>query len=86
MNTEQLKQNIGVLQQSGDIEKDAERKLLLHLTAVEQFEGKKAADKVAKHMQGFQLLLDQQKDATSLSDNAYRQLSSDTTDMIAQWD
>ena len=86
MNTEQLKQNSGVLQQSGDIEKDAERKLLLHLTAVEQFEGKKAADKVAKHMQGFQLLLDQQKDATSLSDNAYKQLSSDTTDMIAQWD
>ncbi|WP_420874450.1 FIMAH domain-containing protein [Oceanobacillus polygoni] len=81
-----MKQNIGAFQQSGDIEKDAERKLLLHLTAVEQFEGKKVADKVAKHMQGFQLLLDQYKDAAGLSDKAYQALSSDTTDMIAQWD
>uniref|UniRef100_UPI00403FC19C FIMAH domain-containing protein n=1 Tax=Oceanobacillus sp. FSL K6-2867 TaxID=2954748 RepID=UPI00403FC19C len=86
MNTEQLKQNIGSLQQSGDIEKEAERKLLLHLTAVEQFEEKKTADKIAKHMQGFQLLLDQHKDASSISDKAYQALSSDTTDMIAQWD
>lgn len=70
---------------SGDIHNDAKRKLEMHLIAVERFEERKEAPKVAKHMESFQLLLDQQLQAGKISPLAYEDLSAETTDMIYQW-
>ncbi|MFD1335862.1 FIMAH domain-containing protein [Oceanobacillus iheyensis] len=71
--------------ESGDIHNDAKRKLEMHLIAVERFEERKDAPKVAKHMESFQLLLDQQLQAGKISPLAYEDLSAETTDMIYQW-
>ncbi len=71
--------------ESGAIEEAAKRKLTMHLTAVAQYEEKGQADKVRKHMKGFKLLLDQQKDSQRIVEEAYSYLMKQANDMIKQW-
>jgi len=80
-----VKESVEAFGQSDDIDGEAERKLLLHLTAVEQFEKQGNTDKIAKHMQSFQLLLDQQKENELISTKAHEQLSKHTTEIIAYY-
>ena len=58
------------------------RALQLHLTAVARFEEQEKAEKVVKHLQGFDMLLDHQKENALISDKAYHTLKADTEHLI----
>lgn len=66
-------------------EKDV-RALTTHLTAVDLYEEKGQAEKVVKHMKGFEQLLEHQKNNGSISDKAYRLLKGDTKSLIMKWE
>ncbi|WP_373308302.1 FIMAH domain-containing protein [Virgibacillus salexigens] len=66
-------------------EGDAKGKLLMHLTAVAQYEEQGQAAKVRKHLNGFKLLLDQQKEEQNITEAAYKSLMDYTNDMMNQW-
>ncbi|WP_404459546.1 FIMAH domain-containing protein [Oceanobacillus kapialis] len=85
VSTTDLENMIEAFQDNKEIKSDAARKLSMHLTAVERFEGRDDAGKVAKHMEAFLLLLDQQLEAERISETAYELLYSDATDMLAMW-
>lgn len=57
--------------------------LKIHLTAVERYEHQKLATKIVKHMKGFKILLDHQKE--NISDDAYQILSKDADVVIEKW-
>ncbi len=59
--------------------------LKLHLTAVGLYEKQESAQKVIKHMQGFNLLLDQQKDKKLISGKAYSTLTDAADSLIKKW-
>ncbi|CDO03713.1 putative alpha-1,2-mannosidase [Oceanobacillus picturae] len=64
----------------------ASRSLLMHLTAVERFEEKGDEDKVVKHMEGFQKLLDQQHKTALISEDAYKLLKDNAAYMLQRWE
>lgn len=64
----------------------ASRSLLMHLTAVERFEEKGDEDKVVKHMEGFQKLLDQQHKTALISEDAYKLLKGNAAYMLKRWE
>lgn len=61
------------------------RALTTHLTAVSLYEEKGQAEKASKHMEGFKVLLEQQKTNGSISEKAYHFLKADTDALIAKW-
>ncbi|ASK64334.1 endo-alpha-N-acetylgalactosaminidase [Virgibacillus phasianinus] len=72
--------------EAGAFEKDSiVHALKMHLTAVERFEQKEEAEKVVKHLNGFKLLLDHQKEKGLITDEAYDGLISGTNSLIAKW-
>ncbi|WP_461182223.1 FIMAH domain-containing protein [Virgibacillus kimchii] len=73
------------LEASGDVTEEAMRALSMHLIAVEQFEGNGDGEKVANHMEGFMLLLDQQFDNEFMDEQAYDRLKADADDLYKQW-
>lgn len=74
------------LERDGDITNDsAAHALKIHLTAVSHYEGKDQADKVIKHMKGFKVLLDHQKENDLISGDAYDALKSDADYLIDKW-
>ncbi len=85
VSTADLKNSIEAFVDSEELKNDAARKLKLHLTAVERYEESADATKVAKHMESFLLLLDQQLEADRISESVYKFLYSDATDMLAMW-
>lgn len=85
INVAEVKQTVEAYVQSADIEREAARRLTLHLTAVEQFEKQGDAEKVKRHMASFQLLLDQQKDNDQISKKAYERLGRQTTEIVAYY-
>ncbi|RIU94788.1 glycoside hydrolase family 92 protein [Oceanobacillus picturae] len=64
----------------------ASRSLLMHLTAVERFEERGDEDKVVKHMEGFQKLLDQQHKTALISEDAYKLLKGNAAYMLQRWE
>ncbi|GGJ98808.1 hypothetical protein GCM10007063_21360 [Lentibacillus kapialis] len=64
---------------------EAVRALKMHLTAVKRFEQDDSADKVAKHIEGFKLLLNQQLENEAISEDAYDALMAKTKSMMGQW-
>lgn len=64
---------------------EAVHSLKLHLTAVDRFEESDSADKVAKHINSFKLLLDHQLENEQISDDAYEALKAKAESMIGQW-
>ncbi|WP_449355762.1 FIMAH domain-containing protein [Virgibacillus natechei] len=64
---------------------EAVRSIKLHLTAVERFEQSDSADKVAKHINSFKLLLDHQLEIEQISEEAYQALKLEADSMIGQW-
>src|SRR5699024_5662787 len=53
------------------VEDDIARSLQIHLISVNRFEKQKSAKKVVKHVKGFNMLLDHQKENELISDEAY---------------
>jgi len=74
------------LKEDGHIEDEAMRLLNMHLTAVAQYEAAGTADKVTKHMEGFKLLLDQQKNSKLISEKAYNILKASAHALFKQWE
>lgn len=64
----------------------AARALKTHMIAVDRFERQESAQKIVKHMQGFDVLLEQQKSSEVISGKAYRILKSYSDEMIQKWD
>src|SRR5699024_7921821 len=64
-------------------DEDAAHALKMHLTAVEQFEKQNKAEKVVKHLKGFQQLLDQQKQL--IDKQIYDNLTESTDQLLDQW-
>ncbi|RKJ03279.1 hypothetical protein D7X33_51310, partial [Butyricicoccus sp. 1XD8-22] len=62
------------------------RALTTHLTAVNLYEEKGQADKVIKHMEGFDQLLEHQNNNGLISEKVYRLLKSDTNALIKKWE
>lgn len=61
------------------------RALITHLTAVGLYEEKGQAEKVSKHLEGFKVLLEQQKANGAISDQAYNILKADMDALITKW-
>lgn len=61
------------------------RSLSIHLIAVGQYENQKKAEKVVKHMEGFKLLLDKQKENEQISESAYNKLKADADALVEKW-
>lgn len=64
---------------------EAPHSLRLHLTAVNHYENQGAADKVVKHMDGFKDLLNHQLDKDLISEDAFDALSSQSDELIKNW-
>lgn len=86
VNTDDIKSLVDQLAQNGEItSEEAVHRLKLQLTAVAQYEKKGDADKVTKHMKGFDVLLKQEKDQDFISDKAYQALKLDADSLAEQW-
>src|SRR5699024_10576244 len=57
-----------------------------HLTAVDQFEQQGEIDKVIRHMESFELLLEHQFDNEMMSEYAYENLTAYTAFIIDKWE
>lgn len=69
-----------------DISDDATARLLdTHLAAVKQFEETNQPEKVLKHLDGFQDLLEIQYEENRISDTAYETLQQDTAYLMSDW-
>jgi len=61
------------------------RKLTMHLTAVAIYEEKGQANKVIKHMETFDLMLDHMKDNEGITDEAFNNLKTYSEFLITKW-
>ena len=64
----------------------AARSLQIHLISVDRFEKQGAAEKVTKHINGFNRLLDHQKENGLISEKAYRVLKADADYLMKIWE
>lgn len=72
--------------ETGAFENDqAVRALSMHLTAMRVFEQQEDAEKVVRHMGGFHILLNHQKEQGLISEEAYNDLKVKTDALIEQW-
>lgn len=65
--------------------KGAVHSLIMHLKTVSHFEGKNLPQKVVKHLNGFQTLINQQKKNQLISDEVYQKLKRDAAYLINKW-
>lgn len=78
-----MKTQVKHLDKKGAFNDDrAVHSLMRHLTAVSHYEKKGVTNKVIKHLEGFNDLLDHQKNNKLISDDAYQTLTTDTTYLI----
>lgn len=81
-----MKERVERLAAEGAFESDSvARSLTLHLTAVGHYEQQEQAEKVVKHMESFEMLLNHQKENALISDEAYNALKADTEALIRKW-
>lgn len=71
--------------ENGEFDSDTAHKLKIHMKAVKQFEKNEKGEKIIKHMKGFKILLDQQKDNQTISEKAYGHLKDEANKMIEKW-
>lgn len=64
----------------------AAQALHVHLATVKHFAEKEEAEKVIKHLKGFNVLLDHQKKNELISEEAYHALKADTDYLIKTWE
>ncbi len=70
----------------GDLSEKDYRSLVVHLTAVSQFEKKGAAEKVIKHMETFKKLLDYQLENELITQELYEILKANANSLIQKWE
>ena len=74
------------LNEAGELDRDrAVRSLKIHLTAVERFEQRDAAEKVVTHMNRFKQLLDHQFENAWMTEKAYHILTKNADRVLEQW-
>ncbi|HLS09510.1 YdcF family protein [Lentibacillus sp.] len=80
-----MQQQVESLRDKGELADDnVARSLDVHLAAVKRFEETEQTEKVLKHLNGFQNLLDYQRDEELISDDAYDLLESNTEYLIKE--
>ncbi|ASK62206.1 hypothetical protein CFK37_08550 [Virgibacillus phasianinus] len=83
---EGIKERIDHFQSIGGVTSEQAAHLLtVHMTAVQHYEEKEQANKIIKHMESFQLLIEQQKNNGQLSEKAFKALNNDAEELIAKW-
>ncbi|MBD1221214.1 endo-alpha-N-acetylgalactosaminidase family protein [Virgibacillus halodenitrificans] len=81
-----LKEQLDQLEADGEFaNKGAARSLHVHLSTVERFEKKDQAEKVVKHLKGFEKLLDNHIEKELLSEKAYTTLKIGTETLLDKW-
>ena len=86
VSTEDIMELVVQYKEAGAFESDrVANALIMHLTAVNQYEEKGQGDKVLKHMEGFKILLNQQKENNLISVEAYNVLMAKTSNLIEKW-
>ncbi|MFS0613992.1 FIMAH domain-containing protein [Lederbergia ruris] len=64
---------------------NAAHSLKLHLTALSHYENQQATAKVIKHMEGFKVLLDDQKSNGLITEKAYNRLKTGANSYMIKW-
>lgn len=86
INSADIKGLVEGFEKEGEIiDEKAAHSLKTHLTAVKRYEDQVATEKVIKHMNGFILLLDDQKKKELISAEAYNTLKENAETLISQW-
>jgi beta-N-acetylhexosaminidase len=85
LSAEGIKALTDELWEAGEISNEAHHTFTMHLTAVQQFEEREEQDKVIRHMESFQLLMDHYQDAGYISDKAYSYLETRSVRLIEMW-
>lgn len=86
MTTAKIKASVEQFEKDGEFANDfAAHRLKVHLTAVSLYEEQGRADKVVKHMKGFEVLLDDEKKKQWISDKAYQSLKANAEALIEKW-
>lgn len=81
-----MKTLVEQLDSEGEITSDSITRLLAtHLTAVSHYEDKEWRDKVLKHMDSFQLLVEKFKEDAVITEKAYSYLETESEKLIAHW-
>lgn len=80
-----LQEMVENFEQKGELEKESARTLLTHLTAVMRYEDKSLADKLVKHLNGFEQLLEYQTEEEQISPQVYQALKDKTEELLAQY-
>lgn len=87
LTTEGTKTLVDAYQENGEITSETTaHKLSLHLRAIHHYEKQDKADKVVKHLQSFQSLIETQKEKGNMSEHAYSELTDDAGYLIEEWD
>ncbi|WP_239544348.1 glycoside hydrolase family 2 TIM barrel-domain containing protein [Virgibacillus halotolerans] len=82
----EMKKQVEYYEEQGEFASDkAAHALKVHLTAVSHYEEKGQAEKVVKHMRSFKVLLDDQKEDKSITEEAYQDLVINTDNLIEKW-
>jgi DNA/RNA endonuclease YhcR with UshA esterase domain len=81
-----VKASVERFEKDGEFANDVAAHLLkIHLTAVSHYEKQGRADKVVKHMKGFEVLLDHEKEKQWISDRVCQSLKADAEALIEKW-
>ena len=84
---ENMKAQVEHFENEGEFtNEEASHSLKVHLAAVDQFEQQNKAEKVVKHMKGFNQLLDQQMEDDQVSEATYNNLVAYADYLIEKWD
>lgn len=81
-----MKAQINVSRENKEIVNDSVARLMqTHLISVAHYHGKGLTDKAIKHMNGFNLLIEQLKDGKQVSEKAYNSLKADADSILSAW-
>lgn len=81
-----MKSLVSDLTENGEVDDAAVHDFTLHLTAVNQYEQKEAAEKVMKHMNNFKAMLDAKKEDETITNKAHSYLKTETERLIEDWE
>ncbi|WP_164215292.1 FixG Ig-like domain-containing protein [Virgibacillus sp. YIM 98842] len=82
-----LKALVERFEEIGEFSSDtAARVLKIHFTAIDRFEKQEQGEKVVKHMERLQLLLEQQLENEQISEKAYNALTDYSNQLINKWE
>ncbi|QKY70097.1 5'-nucleotidase C-terminal domain-containing protein [Lentibacillus sp. CBA3610] len=86
VNAGDIQELVTSLLDSGEImDESAARALKMHLTAVRHYEENDLQDKVIKHMEGFNVLVNYQEETGRISGKAHEELQTMANTLIDQW-